>query len=106
MSQVYEIITQRIIEKLEQGVCPWRMPWTSEAPKNLVSGKSYRGINILLLGSQGYVSPYWLTFKQAKSLGGYVNKGERGTPVVFWKNWTDLETNGEGKLEEKSQILL
>ena len=106
MNQVYRLITDKIIEKLEQGVVPWRMPWTSEAPKNLVSGKSYRGINILLLGSQGYVSPYWLTFKQAKSLGGFVNKGEKSTPVVFWKNWTDLETNGEGKLEEKSRFVL
>jgi len=64
MNKVYEIITDQIIEKLEQGVCPWRMPWSSDAPKNLTSGKAYRGINILLLGSQGYANPYWLTFKR------------------------------------------
>jgi antirestriction protein ArdC len=106
MSQVYEIITQRIIEKLEQGVCPRRMPWTSEQPKNLVSGKSYRGINILLLGSQGYMSPWWLTFKQAKSLGGFVKKGEKSTPVVFWKTYNSMEQNDEGKLEEKGRFVL
>ncbi len=26
---VYEIITEKIIEKLEKGVVPWRKPWTN-----------------------------------------------------------------------------
>ena len=57
MNKVYSIITETIIKKLEEGVIPWKMPWSSGAPKNLVSGKSYRGINIFLLGSLGYMSP-------------------------------------------------
>jgi antirestriction protein ArdC len=44
---VYSIITERIIEKLEQGTIPWHKPWRSiGAPRNLVSKKSYRGINV------------------------------------------------------------
>jgi antirestriction protein ArdC len=86
---VYEIITERIIERLEAGVVPWRRPWSSPGhagmPRNLVSDKPYRGVNVLLLAMQGYASPYWLTFRQAKARGGWVRKGERGTPVVFWK---------------------
>ena len=35
--------------------------------------------------STGYRSHVWLTYKQAVALGGVVRKGEKGTPVVFWK---------------------
>ena len=53
MADVYEIITEKIIEQLEKGVVPWRMPCALiDAPKNLVSGKYYRGINHFLLGLQ------------------------------------------------------
>jgi len=106
MNKVYSVITETIIKKLEEGVIPWKMPWSSEAPKNLVSGKSYRGINIFLLGSLGYMSPYWLTFKQAQSLGGHVNKGEKSVPVIFWKTYSKLETNDDGENEEKSRFVL
>ena len=86
--KVYEIITNRIIEKLEAGIIPWHKPWQSVEgmPKNLISKKEYRGINVFMLAVQGYESPYWLSFKQAQELGGNVKKDEKGTPVVFW-NW-------------------
>jgi antirestriction protein ArdC len=62
---VYEIVTERILEKLEEGTVPWHKPWSGGGcPKNLVSGKEYRGVNILLLGSQDFASPYWVTFNQ------------------------------------------
>jgi antirestriction protein ArdC len=59
MTSVYEIVTERIVSKLEQGVIPWRRPWHAESglPRNLVSGKEYRGMNVFLLGCQGYESP-------------------------------------------------
>jgi len=38
-----------------------------------------------MLASQGYASPYWLTFNQAKQLGGHVKQGEHSTLVTFWK---------------------
>ena len=82
---VYEIITERILEKLEQGTVPWHKPWAGGGcPQNLVSGKEYRGVNVWLLGSQDFSSPFWVTFKQAKQLGGSVRKGERGTPCILW----------------------
>src|SRR6202050_2357701 len=82
----YEIVTERIISLLERGVIPWRRPWAATGlPRNLVSKKTYRGINSFLLGATKYVSPYWLTFKQANQLGGTVRKGEHGEIVVFWK---------------------
>ena len=79
---VYEIITNKIVDLLELGVVPWKMPWDSKMPMNLVSGKEYRGINIMLLSFTGFSSPYWLSFKQAQGLGGSVKAGAKGFPVV------------------------
>jgi len=83
---VYEIITQTITAKLESGVCPWRMPWTKMgvAPRN-IKGRAYSGSNFFLLSMMGFSDPTFLTFNQAKSLGGTVKKGEKGFPVIFWK---------------------
>ena len=47
--------------------------------------KPYRGVNHFLLSASKYVSPFWLTFRQANELGGHVRKGEESTVVVFWK---------------------
>ena len=83
---VYEIVTDRIIKLLEQGVIPWRRPWSAAGlPRNLVSQKTYRGVNAFLLASAKYASPYWLTLRQANQLGGSVRKGEHGEVIVFWK---------------------
>jgi len=99
---VYEVITDRILGMLKDGVVPWRQPWAAQgAPKNLVSKKEYRGMNVLLLASQTYTSPYWCTFNQAKSKGGMVRKGEKSTPVVFWK----ITENDKGGKKEKGFIL-
>ena len=101
---VYEVVTDRILERLEQGVIPWHKPWnaTGGAPRNLISGREYRGVNVWLLGSQDYTSPYWVTFKQAKSLGGSVRKGERSTPVVFWK-WIERASEDPETSETQTQ---
>ena len=89
MSKVYQIISDRVMGLLEEGTPPWRRPWGGEFrfPRNMISGKDYRGINVFLLSAMGYESPFWLTFKQAQSLGGSVRKGEKSVPVVFWKEW-------------------
>jgi len=83
---VYEIVTEKIVNLLEQGIVPWRSPWTSTGlPRNLVSKKPYRGINYFLLSASKYISPFWLTMRQANELGGHIRKGEESTAVVFWK---------------------
>ncbi len=107
MNKAYEIITETIIEKLERGTVPWHQPWSSEAAKNLISKRDYRGINVFLLGASRYANPYWLTFRQAKQLGGHVKKGERSTPMVFWK-WLERERDNPdtGEIETVSTPLL
>ena len=98
----YEIITDRIISLFESGVAPWQKPWSTNRgmPRNLISGKCYRGINIWLLHSAGYESPFWLTFKQASAKGASVRSGEKSTPCVFW-SLVDIEDSQTGN---KSQI--
>ena len=98
MSKVHDLITDRVLEKLEAGTVPWEKPWGGKAsmPQNLKSGKAYRGINVFLLHSLGYESPYFLTFNQCKARGGHVRKGEKGCPVVFWK-WLDVEDDDKTK---------
>jgi len=86
---VYEIVTNRIMELLEEGTVPWHKPWkASGGARNLVSKKPYRGVNQFLLNCSPYSSPYWLTFNQARQKGGQVRRGEKSTLVLFWK-WID-----------------
>ena len=95
---VYDIITDRIVSLLESGTVPWRKPWNTQAgcPKNLVSKREYRGINVFLLHCLGYELPYFLTYRQAKKRGGHVRQGERGCPVVFWKcDWRPKPADGD-----------
>ena len=103
-SGVYEQITNRIVALLEADTVPWQKPWNAQTslPRNLVSKRPYRGINVFLLLLQGYQSPFWLTFNQANQLGGRIRKGEKACPIVFWKeiNVEDKETG------EKEQIRL
>ena len=107
MPTAYEIVTESIIKQLESGVAPWRKPWRTEPPANLVSKKEYRGINIFLLASLGYGSRYWVTYRQAQVLGGNIKKGEHGSKVVFWKFDEYQKENKEtGETENHKSILL
>jgi antirestriction protein ArdC len=106
-SKVYEIVSDRIIAALEKGIIPWRKEWdavgSNRMPINAHSGKPYRGINVLTLwceqADKGYASNQWITFKQALELGGNVRKGERATPIVFWK-FDRKKDAATGKVEE------
>lgn len=90
MCKVYDVVNSRIMELLEQGTVPWRKTWNAGRgyPKNMVSKKEYRGVNVFLLACMPYNSPYWMTFKQCQDKGGHVIKGSKSTPVIFWK-WLD-----------------
>lgn len=101
---VNEIITDRIICSLEQGVIPWQKPWSGGGswPRNLVTKKQYRGINVLLLACQGFGSPDWLTYNQTAARGGQVKKGEKSTPIVFWQV-KDRDHSEAGDREDKRE---
>lgn len=100
---IYSQVTDRIISLLQQGVVPWKSPYLSKVglPRNFSTGRAYQGINIFLLGCQRFTSPYFLTFLQAKELGGYVRKGERGSMVVKYGTYQKAEGhNSQGAADE------
>ncbi|MEO6730320.1 MAG: ArdC-like ssDNA-binding domain-containing protein, partial [Ferruginibacter sp.] len=103
-TDVYSLVTNKIIELLETGMIPWRKPWTDAGlPRNLISKRPYRGVNLLLLNSLGYDQNLFLTWKQLKTVGGSVKKGEKGILVVFNKMIErQKENDGETKIEKKS----
>ena len=92
---IYKEITDKIVAALEKGgLPPWVKPWStvggeSALPSNFVTGKEYRGGNILHLWAcqqlSDYVSNQWVTYKQAAEKGLQVRKGEKGSHVMFWK---------------------
>ena len=86
---VYERVTERMTDLLTQGMVPWRKPWNAHVgpPRNGVSGRFYRGLNVFLLSAAGFDSPWWLTPKQVNDLGGHITKGEKVSWVHFFKPW-------------------
>ena len=85
--QIFENVTNKVIEGLKEGVIPWQSGlkgFFSSLPMNLATKRSYSGINILLLGLQDeYNYALWGTFNSIRKLGGKVRKGEKSTEIVF-----------------------
>jgi antirestriction protein ArdC len=101
---VYQDITDRVVDSLHKGTAPWQKPWDVNGimPTSVSTNRPYRGINQLLLGltqqAKGYSSPHWLTYNQAKAKGGNVIKGEKGSMVTLWKEHeVDDATHPTGK---------
>lgn len=96
-ASLYDEVTQRIIAELEAGRLPWVQPWDASPaplglPRNAATGRSYSGINILILWGavieRGYASQNWLTFRQARQAGGCVRRGERGVGIFYADRFT------------------
>jgi len=97
-TDVYEMINNMILEKLQQGTLPWKKTWNSFGPaRNYVTKKPYRGLNALIMGMIGanFDYPLFMTFNQVKQLGGFVKKGSKGFPVIFWKKLYYSETTSK-----------
>lgn len=104
---VYERVTERVTELLNQGVVAWQMPWHVQVgrPRNGVTGRYYRGFNVFMLSAMGYGSPWWFTPKQVDNLGGHIKKGERVSWVQFWKPWVAKAAEVEGsEVDEGAEI--
>lgn len=100
---LYQTVTDTIIRDLEFGIRPWMQPWETGGEGGQlnrplrVNGEAYRGINVLMLWASavenGFSSPSWMSFKQARDMGAHVRKGERGTLVVYAGTLTRTELN-------------
>ncbi len=98
--KIVKILTDKVIEQLEQGRVPWRKPWNADTwPHNAVSHKVYHGFNVIRLGSSGMPHSGWLTFNQAKKIGATIRKGEHATPVVLWKFLEVADKNDPEKIK-------
>ena len=91
---VYQIVTDRIINMLEQGTIPWHRPWTGAGrwAVKRTTGNPYSLLNQLLLNKPGE----YLTFNQCKNEGGKIKKGAKSKVVVFWKMFEKPRLNAEG----------
>ncbi len=110
---IYTRITNEIVTSLERGVKPWTQPWHAEHAAGPISkplrfnGQSYSGINVITLwataNERRYAAPIWMTFRQAKELGGAVRKGEKGAPVVYANTLTREEIDDKtGQQSERA----
>jgi antirestriction protein ArdC len=106
---IYQKITNQIVEALGKGIRPWVRPSSSEHAAGPITRplrhnlEPFNGINVILLWGEamekGYENPVWMSFKQAKDLGGSVRKGGHGTMVVFADKLTKKdETTDEEKV--------
>lgn len=103
-TNVYQMVTDKIIEKMKAGIIPWRKPWhgvkgdcTDGMAISYTSRRAYSILNQWLLGEPGE----YLTFKQIQDLGGKINKGEKAKFVVFYTQAEFVkkdEETGEEKL--------
>ena len=105
INELYERIANQIVARMAEGVLPWHRPWAVN-PNARVSkplrenAVPYHGINVLILWGaaidKGYASPFWMTYRQAQSIGAQVRKGERCAHIVFAKTAKKKETDEFG----------
>lgn len=97
MFDIYEAITNRIIDALEAGTIPWRKPWKGGCRYAIshTTGKPYSLLNQLLLGER---PGEYLTWKQIHDEGGRVKKGAEAQFVVFWKMIDKTEEDEDGDM--------
>jgi len=109
MPNVYEIMTERILKLLENGILPWRREWnfSDGMPRNFDSKHHYKGYNLLYLAIaqmlEGWQYPLYLTYIGARRHGWNVKKGEEGNAVVFWKTTEIIEKDpktGEERIKK------
>lgn len=131
MNKVYSIINDMVIEGLNREGFAWFKPWKSggeNRPFNRAKRNFYKGFNVFMLNAvmrhNNYSTNQWLSYKQAKDLGGQVRKGEKSTEVFLWnigyfdnktqkfvaqkliKTINTLETMEDGKLRYKKTFSL
>lgn len=121
-SDLRQQITSTIVESLQNGkLPPWRQPWccskNAGSPINIISKRSYSGVNPLLLQiaaqRHNFQSRHWGTFNQWKELGGavirrpdHVSPGQWGTTIAFCRPVSKTETAPDGEETESKFWML
>jgi len=102
----YQVITDRILELMEEHGTNWCRPWKTHGkgqpmglPYSMSTGDAYQGINSVLLWAADYDDLRWGTYKAWQAKGAQVRKGEKGTQVIWW-NLLEKKDELTGKVEK------
>ena len=110
-SEIRKQVTDQIIAALEEGLAPWKRPWTAGGAngrhRNVITGRPYSGINPWLLQlhaiRHGFSSPYWATYQQWQAVGcrvkrrpAHVEAGRWAGSIVFYKPVTKRRASDSG----------
>jgi antirestriction protein ArdC len=103
---IYQELTDRIIAKLEAGVKPWQATWSRYGlARNAATGHIYTGINAFILNLFcEHPIPYYMSFKQAKAMGGKIKKGATAERVYFYTSYHKDE-QGKRISDEQAEAL-
>lgn len=111
----YEIITDQIIKKMNEGTIPWVKPWHAagggwecEGMNQLFpaysysNGKRYNFINQMILD---FAPGEYATFDQVKKAGGKVKKGAKAQIVCGWivEDKAEKDADGNDILDENGE---
>ena len=79
---IYQMVTDRILEQMEKGVIPWKQPWfnVNDGAFSHTSGKCYSLLNQCMLGDDHE----YITYKEIKKENGKLKKDAPKKQVVFW----------------------
>ena len=102
-TEIKESVTKSIIESLESNNTLWSKTWIPSLPASYATGKTYSGINFVILSirgmNKGYKSNKWITYKECQKQGGNINKGEHGSMITHY-NFYDKENKDTGEIEK------
>jgi antirestriction protein ArdC len=100
---IYAEVTNALVASIEadpgKPIMPWNRTGTNEVPNNIASGAEYNGVNIINLWVtaqvHGFTTSTWGTFRQWRENGASVQKGQKSTPVIFYKQVTKDRADDE-----------
>lgn len=98
---VYSIVTERILQSLQQGIIPWHKPWITvgSGAYNEFSGHRYSVLNQILLthGPGPYASMrQWIT-------AGYTLREDAHPDIVTFFKWPDDLPEGADNTEKAEE---
>lgn len=101
---VCKLVSERIINALDEGVVPWRKRWVDvcDMAFSYSTKRPYSLLNQFLLGER---AGEYLTFNQVKESGGSVKKGAKSQKVVFWKILKYKQDDEDNVGEEKTKTV-
>lgn len=101
-------LVKTFFSALKENTIPWQRDWKeTEIPRNALSGKEYRGLNVLWLQyvsqEKGYADPRWCTSRQAREKGWKIKEGETGTRIEYYSLF-DKGQNRNISFQEAEQL--